>query len=85
MLDAAGQAIQHPADQPCLAQLAACAALCNDSSLFFSAGARAPCSAPPAASSFAPQPAAVKGSRSATACDRIAPRLASGSRKAWRA
>ena len=49
MLDAAGQAIQHPADQPCLAQLAACAALCNDSSLFFSAGARIPCSAPGAA------------------------------------
>ena len=46
VLDAAGQAIQHPADQPCLAQLAACAALCNDSSLFFSAGARTPWSAP---------------------------------------
>ncbi|KAK9840627.1 hypothetical protein WJX81_005487 [Elliptochloris bilobata] len=37
VLDAAGQTIPHPADQPCLAQLAACAALCNDSSLYFSA------------------------------------------------
>ena len=33
MLDAAGQVVAHAADQPCLAQLAACAALCNDSSL----------------------------------------------------
>ena len=42
MLDAAGQVVAHAADQPCLAQLAACAALCNDSSLYFSAGAHPP-------------------------------------------
>lgn len=60
VLDAAGQAIQHPADQPCLAQLAACATLCNDSSLFFSAGAHAPCSARQAAASFKCRTAAIR-------------------------
>ncbi len=39
MVDAGGLAVAHPADQPCLAQLAACGALCNDSSLYFNAGA----------------------------------------------
>ena len=42
VLDAGGGAVDHPADQPCLAQLAACSALCNDSSLYFNAGASQP-------------------------------------------
>ena len=36
MLDGAGELVPQPGDDPCLLQIAACSALCNDSTLYYS-------------------------------------------------